>query len=468
MEGEQRQAGRGSKWAPPLLVVTAWLASTLTAHQLGLAMQVDLGRSWQALDLQELQHQLGQSLWYQHSQPPLWNLLIGLQLALDVEPAGALVHAAFDAIGLAIGLLTWRVAIHLGAGRWWAALAAGLLLASPGFSLTIHWLFYDAPVTLGILALLLSLVAAARRPDLPRLALLMLTATALVWLRSAFHLVWLLGLAVLVLADRLLPRRRLAAALAMALLLAALPYAKNAVVFGTFAASSWAGMSAQRLTKTMLSTAELQAEVAAGQLTPVTAVGPFQPLERYGPQPSVPKEFASIAVLSAARKSSGETNFNHHAYLDLSRGMAHDALQLVFRHPGAYLRAHAAAWLQWLRPTALDTNLSEGRRTLRPWIDMWDHYLLLDVGQVFVLLAGGALLALALLIDRLRPHTVAQLPPPTRALWRAAAWTALWITLLGNALEYGENYRFRAYLDPLLLATLAAAATQLQSRLRRP
>lgn len=468
MDGGQRHAGQGSKWAPPLLVAAVWLVSTLAAHQLGLVMQADLGRSWQVLDLEELRRNLGQSLWYQHSQPPLWNLFLGLLLALGVEPGGALLHGAFDAIGLAVGLLTWRVAMHFGAGRWWAALAACLLLASPGFALTIHWLFYDAPVTLGILALLLSLAAAVRRPDLLRLALLAVTAVGLVWLRSAFHLAWLLGLVGLVLADRSLPRRRLAGALAVALLLAALPYAKNAVVFGTFVSSSWAGMSAQRLTKTMLSNAELQTEVAAGQLAPVTAVGPFQPLERYGPQPSIPTEFASIAVLSAAHKATGETNFNHYAYLELSRTMAHDALQLVFRHPGAYLRAHAAAWLQWLRPTALDTNLSDGRRVLRPWVDVWDHYLLLDVGQVFVLLALGALFSLALLVDRLRPRTVAQLPAPQRALWQAAAWTALWITLLGNAVEYGENYRFRAYIDPLLLATLAAAATQLQSRLRRP
>ncbi|MBI5609451.1 MAG: hypothetical protein HY902_11285 [Deltaproteobacteria bacterium] len=468
MDGGQRHAGRASKWAPPLLVAAAWLISTLAAHHLGLALQADLGRSWQVLDLGALRDHLGQSLWYQHSQPPLWNLLIGGLLRAGVDPGGALVHAAFDAVGLAIALLTWRTAIGLGAGRWWAALAACLLLASPGFALTIHWLFYDAPVTLGILALLLSLAAAADRPTLPRLAALTLTVAGLVWLRSVFHFAWLLGLLALVLADRALPRRRLLGALAVALLLATLPFVKNAAVFGTFSSSSWAGMSVQRLTKTMLSPAELQAEIAAGQLAPSSAVGPFQPLERYGPLPKVPADLAAIAVLSAPHKATGETNFNHYGYLELSRQMAGDAVRLALRHPGAYLRAHAAAWLQWLRPTALDTNLGEGRKVLRPWVDVWDHLVLLDVGQVFVLLALGALLALALLVDRLRPRTVAQLPAPQRALWRAAAWTALWITLLGNAVEYGENYRFRAYIDPLLLATLAVAATQLQSRLRRP
>ncbi len=468
MQSGQRHAGQGSKWAPPLLVAAVWLASTWAAHHLGLAMQVDLGRMWQALDLDELRRNLGPSLWYQHSQPPLWNLFLGSLLKLGIDPSAPVVHGLFDGIGLAIGLLTWRVAVELGADRGWAALAASLLLASPGFTLTIHWLFYDGPVTLVVLVLVLSLASAAHRPDLPRLILLALAAAGLVWLRSAFHLAWLLGLLALVGVDRSLPRRRLLGALAAALVLATLPFAKNAVVFGTFASSSWAGMSAQRLTKTMLSGAEVHTQVAARRLAPVTAVGPFQPLERYGPVAPVPDQFAPIAVLSAAHKASGETNFNHYAYLELSRTMARDALRLVFRHPGAYLRAHAAAWLQWLRPAALDTNLGEGRRVLRPWVDGWDQYLLLDVGQVWLLLAIGALLALALLVDRLRPTTVAQLPAPQRALWRAAAWTTLWITLLGNAVEYGENYRFRGYIDPLLLATLAVAATQLRSRLRRP
>ncbi len=456
------------KWAPQLLVATVWLASVALAHHLGLAMQADLGRSWQALDLGELRHHLGQSLWYQHSQPPLWNALLGAMVALNLDPQGPLLHGLFDAIGLATGLLTWQLAVHFGAGRWWAALAASLLLASPGFALTAHWLFYDAPVALLILMVLLTLFQAAQRPTVLRLLVFALLTVALVWLRSAFHLGWLLGLAALVLAGRDLPRRRLGLALALAIVLAALPFAKNALVFGQFATSSWAGMSAQRLTKTMLTPVQLQAEVAAGELAPITAVGPFQALQRYGRTADVPNKYKEIAVLSAPYKTTGEINFNHYAYLDLSRRLAADAVRLVIRHPGAYLRAHAAAWLQWLRPTALDPNLSDGRKILRPWVDLWDHYLLLDLAQVFVLLALGALLGLALLADRLRPRTVAHLDPPTRALLRAAAWTALWITLLGNALEYGENYRFRAYIDPLLLAVLAAAATQLASRLRRP
>lgn len=459
-------------WLPPLAIATAWALATALAHHLGLGLHCDAGRTWQLLDLPELRDHLWQSLWHQHGQPPLFNLAVGLALKAGAAVDGAALHALFDGMGLAAGLLTWRVALRMGARPLWATLAAVLLIASPGFALYQHWMFYDLPVTVGILATALALVRAAELPTLGRLAALAACAAGLVWLRSVFHLAWLAGLAGAVLLPRdgrALPVKRLAATLAASLLVAALPFAKNWVVFGRFESSSWAGMSAQRLTHQFVPLAEREQMAARGEIAAVSVVGPYRPLAAYPPQPPVPEKWQSIAVLAQPEKQDGHPNFNHAAYVGISRTMLGDAVTLVRAHPAAYAQAHLSAWLHWLRPASVHPNLASGRQLLRPWLEPWNRWALLEWAQVHMAVVAGALLGLWLLLLGARPSAgiAAGLPPPARAMLRALAWTALWVTLLGNLLEHGENYRFRAYLDPVWMAVLAAAAGRIRLASRR-
>jgi hypothetical protein len=51
-------------------------------------------------------------------------------------------------------------------------------------------------------------------------------------------------------------------------------------------------------------------------------------------------------------------------------------------------------------------------------------------------------------------------------------WTVVYVGVVGNLSEYGENYRFRFVLDPLVVAALAAlpllrTSWALSARLRR-
>ncbi len=455
-----------SKILPAVLIGVAWMLATALAHGLGLSLHCDAGRTWQLLDLPELRDNLAQSLWYQHGQPPGFNLLVGLFLKAGAEVDGLALHVFFDLLGLLAGLLTGQVALQLGARPMLAAAAGALLVITPGFALYQHWMLYDLPVTVAILACALAVLAAVQHPTWLRMAVLVVTCAGLMWMRSVFHLVWMAGMALAVLVPRdaqLLPRRRIAQAMVLALLLGALPFAKNASLFGRFEASTWAGMSAERLTHQFIPLVQRQRMAALGQIDPVSVVGPYQPLDAYPTQMVDWSLWRGIAVLEHPTKRDGHPNFNHVAYLPISQTMLRDAVTLVRAHPQAYAQAHLSAWLHWLRPASVHPNLAQGRQLLRPWLEPWNRLALVEVAQVHLLLVFGALLAMVLLLAMARTRTAvaAGLPPPARAMLRALAWTALWITLLGNTLEHGENYRFRAYLDPVFLAVLAAAVSQL-------
>ena len=459
--GPQRPTDR--HWWPAVAGLTAlWWMQWFIAHSQGLQFFAPVAKTWQLLDTEWLRTDPWSSLWHLHAQPPLLNASVAVLLALGLDPAGPAVHAGFEVLSLLTVMATWRLSVVLGARPWLAFAAAALLLASPGYLLIAHWFFYDLPVT----GLLVGVALSAQRSiggSRRWLVALVVQLALLGWLRSLFHPLWTLVLAVLAWRQLGLPlrvRHQLTIGLLTATALISVPYAKNALVFGTFQASSWGGMSLLRTANAHIPAAQRQALADQGLVSAASVRGPFRPLVDYGMAPGVaapdrPTQVGS--ALTAANKTDGQPNFNHFAYLDLSRLMMRDAVSLFAHHPSALLRSQLGAWLAWLRPVGGYPFLAPARQPIENWQSLWSRWVLVESDGAPVALALGTAAALAVLLARLwalrRPAT----DPVERWLLWVIAWTVLWVAVVGNTMEYGENYRFRAYVDPLLLAVLAAA-----------
>ncbi len=425
-----------------------WGASRALYHSAGLRLDDrDLGRFWHFVDPALLRADLWGSLWDLHGQPPLFNLFLGLVLSTGLPPT-PLFAAASQAAGAALTASVAALAVRLGAPWWLAGLAAGLWAAHPTCALYESLLFYTWPVAagLGVASWLLSRAAGGGRwwPLFGACAAIALT-------RSLFHLSWLIGAAVLCAgwAWRAgVGGRRVLAAAALPLALVVALYGKNAVRFGTFSASSWQGMSMARVTVDRLPRPLRKEWVADGYLSPLSGVGPFQPLDRYKEAAPHPAR-RGRPLLDRPLKESGAVNFNHAAYLAISRRFAGDAIAVVLREPGVYA-------------ISVRQNL---RRTLAPASD-WHP---LDPNKALIsvlagaseradlarwLAPGAALLALLALVGELRRGRGGS----PRAL--ALAWVLYntgWVVVVGALLERGENNRFRMLVDPLLVAASAGA-----------
>lgn len=446
-------------WKPALGLVGWWALLCTFAHHRGVGVYAPLGRTWQLLEPAWLQTDPLGSLWRLHAQPPLYNAVIAAVLALDPTATGAVVHGLLEGLGAVAGLLTWQLALRLGAGPVLAWLAGAVLMTSPGFWLISHWLFYDLPVTVALTGLLV-LTPAAVQGRWGAQAGVMAAAVALGWSRSLFHPLWAVGVfALLTVAESPDRRRRSGALAALAVALMALPYAKNWQQFGTPNASSWAGMSLLR-TAHAYSSPHTRRELAkAGLLSPAGVVGPFRDLQAYGSAWPTRDCRDPHPALCAARKPTGGPNFNHVAYIGLSRQMVGDAVAIYAAEPSAWLRAQVGSWLAWLRPVGVYPFLRPVRQPIEDVHRAWAQTMLIEVDGAAVVVAFGVFVALAILAVRLW-RVGRQVPRGTQfALLSVAAWTVLWVALVGNTLEHGENYRFRAYLDPLFLALCAAAGS---------
>jgi len=469
-DGSLLIARRKALW--PLLAVTAAFGiSRIGYHVAGVRFDASsLPWFWQFIDPALLKANLWQSLWYLHSQPPMFNLFLGIVLNLFPGHESAAFAVCYLLFGLIFAVTLFLLLRGFGASDVLSAVAAAVYVASPTVVLYENWLFYAYPVT--VLLLLAALfwqrfVQGGRFRD-ALLVFVCAASLALTW--SLFHVVWLLALAFALVLVRRQDWRKVLAAGAVPVLIVGSWYGKNLVQFGQFTGSTWFGMNFSRMTNNALTKQERQALYYNGAVSAVSFYQPFRiPATYYGavakPQPT------GIPVLDQEIKPSGSPNFNNAVFIAVSRQFGDDALRILGAYPAAYLRSLLESYLLAFQPASvnpyLDANIAYisglvriesmavdgrfGHRTasetepLRNWL-----HRVTAVGW-FLILAYAFVLVVALIL-LFRPSSLLPSLSSLFFLWFNVAW----MTFVSNALEVSENNRFRFTTDPLVLTCLVA------------
>jgi hypothetical protein len=250
-------------------------------------------------------------------------------------------------------------------------------------------------------------------------------------------------------------------------------YGKNAWVFGSFTSSTWLGMNLSRITMQMLPHRERVRLVKEGVLSELATRDSFGPLSRYADLMTLPPP-TGIPVLDRPRKSRGESNFNHLAYIDLSRRYLRDSIALVRARPGVYLDGVSFALEHYVRPVSDLTEIVRILRPLGPYRDLaeivmygriWSagspagHCTFVMIGLPVLFLFGAGRLVRELRRDA---------PDLARAgLLAYLLLDIAYVTILGNTIDRGENQRFRFAIDPLLVVLLALLADWIRRAARR-
>ncbi|MBI4013313.1 MAG: hypothetical protein HY359_13425 [Candidatus Rokubacteria bacterium] len=413
------------------------------------------------LDPELLGTDLLRSLFYLHSQPPLFNLFLGgLVQWVPGHVAGA-GHAVYLALGALLYATLFVLMRELGVSTTTAVTLASLCALSPAVVLYENWLYYAFPVSvlLTVSALLLSRVLTTRRTWAAAAFFACVFALAATW--SVFHLAYYLAsaAAVVYLSDRR-DRRRLLLISAIPFLVLTSLYAKNGAVFGRFTLSSWMGMNLARITTEQVPLEERRRLIARGTLSPVSLQPPFAPLEAYGADSVKAEGFEDVPALSQVKRSTGFRNYNHLGYIAVSDRYLGDAIQVVRHHPTAYLRGLGAAWLQYLRPSH-DFYLLMNLPTIGMVTRLYDSlvYGRVSLGmlsgaeepEVYLGLLAGIPLLVGYGLWRARAGDAAgdATERARRAVIAYACLNVVYVAVVGNAFEVGENNRFRFVTEPL-------------------
>ncbi len=433
---------------------------------------------FQIVDPVLMKTRLAETLFYLHTQPPGFNLMIGIVLKLFPVHYAAALHAIYLLCGASLCFTLYRLMRILRVRSGIAATLTALFLISPGVVLFENFLIYEYPLMALLCASGVTFHRFITRPTLAIGVGFFALLTVLLYMRALFHLGWLILL--LAFAWWLLKGHR-----RMVLVAAALPfaaafalYAKNWIVFGAFSGSTWMGFNADTITLHQLSPEEHQKLVADGLLSHVGLIPSTDPLVEFHDFITLPPP-TGIPVLDQLNDSTGRVNYNHPGYLLLHPYYLRDAKNILLHYPRAYIRSVVRAWFTYFLPTG-DFPFFDQNRPRIARLDRSFNIILFGQWKEATnrkdlrrMEAGGSTAQLPLYTGT---YLLIGLPALFLCgivwLWRdvrASGWNAFsavlaymlfqiaFVTAVVNFLSCFENNRYRFPLDPFFVALLGMA-----------
>ena len=457
-----------------VLLSVLFLVSRLVVDLAGLRFNFAL--DWMFLaDPADLRDHLLRTLYYAHAFPPGMNLITGLVLKLGDGAAVAVAHGLFQAFGLVLANAMFYLGRAVGLSARVAFVLAAVFILTPAALYFEHLYLYEAPV-IALLCLAAALFHRGLRTQSFWVWLACFTVClAIGWIRSMFHLVWLVAIVGLALwcspADS---RRRVLGAAAGPFALLLVLYLKNRLVFGVFGALTFGPFTFTTVTVRNLPAEVRQAWMAEGKLSPYATRNAY----------AGPREFLSFFPTSENprwppmmnqldRPSLRAPNFNHWFFLEINPRRMADARYYVSQRPREYA-------------TTVLANVPEFLSAITGWHPYRDarsphhqHELVLGgYARAYNRLVHGfpAPVGLQLLLPVVLGWAVGRM----RSEWRSgsgegrarAALIAFWlvqiafVTATGLLLSYGEGERYRYQVEPFTWMLAALAVSALWSRLR--
>ena len=439
-------------------IAVAFAISRAWAYAMGVRFDATpLGWYWQFIDPVLLRDRLFESLYYSHTQPPLFNLFLGLNLKLFPSSFSTAMHVEYMVLGLTTAIALYVLLTELGLSAVVSALLATAFAVCPATLVYENWLFYEYPTMAALVIAAAALPRFLARDSVPAGVTFFAAAAAAIYIRTVFQLVWLLAvIGALLLVKR--PRLVIKCCV-VPLALVVLLYAKNLMLVGAPLTSSWFGMHLTRPTLSQISMKTRQELVAAGSLHSISLVEPFSYVDSYkGYVPLAPP--TGIPVLDLPAKSGGSQNFNAMTYVAVARAYFWEAWWIIRNRPDVYRASVTEAIVLYLSPSTdyafVDANrvkISEYDRFFAKHVYYRTEYL----RRIGLGILGAYLFALAYGVALLgKLGWQRRKPTPAEFTIIFLAVTTLYASALSCLTEVGENQRQRFFLDPLVLAVVAA------------
>lgn len=463
-----------------LIFVASQIAATLLSIRFVGSSQMIIEPFWQYLDPQILKTDLLRGLFFLHSQPPLFNAFLGLVLKLfpqHYEQAFCWIFRAFSFGALLLmGLIMRKMAINQILIFFFCTIFA----LFPNFLVYTNLLFYTLPIAFLLLLSCLFLQKFLETQRRQYAVLFTCTAGIIMLTRSIYHLLWfvLCGVIILLLMNRNSRDIFLRASI-VPVLLVLLLYAKNSVLVGSFGPSSWMGMNlargwplpneSMRSLNAFLEPDEIRRLSDLHKINSEWLVGPFMPPGAYshlGYFRTDQSNFWHPAITAPEKRSSipnvTHPNFNHYDYAKISRKMFDADRAIILEYPQKYFARVLLGFKMYLQPATgpswflvqsynyystqkyadfLTRLLFQGRRIelARGYIPWNSFYILFPVLMIFGIIKTFA---------RADNNGVT---------FAYLTLTILWVAMITNMLEFGENNRIRFETDPLIVIVSAAA-----------
>ncbi len=339
---------------PMILITIVFILSRIIFFNSGIRFDSSvLSFAWQYADPELLKHNLLQVIYYFHSQPPLFNLFLGIILKMFPQPSyyTLIFHLVYMVSGLILAISIFLIMIRLGIPAMLSVFLVIVFIISPSAILYENLLFYTYPVTtlLCLSAIFLHRFQAGKK--LLDGIIFFILLSSIVFIRNLFHIGWFLLFCITVFLCNRRIGSKVVISFCIPLLLILFLYLKNFYIFGTFNSSSCLGMTLSQSITSLLTEEQRRLLVSQGRISKLSLIMAYSGLEAYKDYLPEIKE-SNIAILGQRKKSTGANNFNHIAYIDISKRHLKDAICTLFLHPKVYLKSLPRKFFVYFLPSS--------------------------------------------------------------------------------------------------------------------
>jgi hypothetical protein len=483
--GLAQTSARAHVWSSgsaPFALVAIFAASRIVFYLAGLRFDMTAltgqTQDFQLLDLPQLHHNLIQSIWYLHSQPPLFNLFTGLLLKLPSGFMPPTLVVSSLLLGLGLVLSCYYLCLELRIPKWASFVVTVFVVLDPVNVLYGNWYFYSFPtataMTFGALCL-----ARYIRTKLWKWGLGFFGALAfIVLINSTFQWFWLLAVAAPLAISCRRQWRAILAVAAVPLLLVGLWYVKDAVLFQTSTTSSWLGMNLAKATTDHASKTQLRKLIREKKISTIALIPPFEPLKAYHDKYNVhPK--TGVVVLDQRSKNDGSPNFNNINYITIANQYLHDDLAFIVAYPRTYARTVRKAALLFFVPPEQYFFVGKNSNHISAYVNAFDRFIDWQPRSTDILADPFS-------YTKIQPSQISFASVITYGIvvflspfifWRrrcdvpfALGLVFMWMStvyvfVVSTLIDFGENERFRYDLGPIpLIAAIAILSASLAKR----
>ncbi len=292
----------------------------------------------QYADLHLLQTKLLETVYYMHSQPPLFNL--GLGIILKAFPIHY--HTVFSAIYFVLGIIFcnsfFALLIRLRIPLWLSAILTVIFFLNPSVMLYEKWLFYTYPLAVMLCVSVLFLHKFLQQEKWKDAFIFFSLLCAVILTRSVFHVFWIFIIAAIVLVFKPSIAKKILLAAILPLLITCFFYAKNLIVFHTAnMGSAYASQGVAELVKNAYSLGYLKKLAAENKISKLSLIPTFSPVSRY--KGFIPEQKTGADILDQDYKINSRVspftvnNYHHRTYLDISKIYFRDARYIIRSNP---------------------------------------------------------------------------------------------------------------------------------------
>lgn len=475
-------------WIFAIFVASQIIAILLGIRFVGSSVMV-IEPFWQYLDPQILKTDLLRGLFFLHSQPPLFNAFLGLVLKLfpqHYEQAFAWIFRMFSfGTLLLMGLIMRKMAIN----EKLIFILCAIFAIFPNFLVYTNLLFYTLPVAFLLLLSCFFLQNFIESQRMKYAFLFTSTAGIIMLTRSIYHLLWfVLCAAVIFFLVESNRRRIFLRASILPVLVVILLYAKNSALVGSFGPSSWMGMNlargwplpndSMRNLNAFLEPEEIRHLSETNKINAEWIVGPFMPPAAYtnlGYFRNDKSSFWHPAITAPEKRSSlpkvMHPNFNHVDYAKISKKMLDADRAIIAEYPAKYFARVLLGFKMYLQPATGPSWFlvqSYNYNPIQKYADLLTKLLFqgrrIELARGYIPWNSFHILFPVLVLFGMKKVFVNSNQNVTFAY---IVLTIIWVAMITNLLEFGENNRIRFETDPLIVVLLAAGLQSFYRFLRK-